>query len=140
MPVAGPRAFDGLIAGRDDWDLKLSIPGRMAQETIQFRGRKPIRQVEWHGKQPDVRNSELKLLQDNMANLSTYSATPLSEAQGPAESLWETIEIGRCKLPYPVGDPGLSPNNRQQIARRQFELDSTFNTPVLVKLPEWITQ
>jgi hypothetical protein len=78
---------------------------------------------------------------DNLANLSSTSAqvasADLRTNQNPG---WETISRGTAKLLPPIADPGLNPNDWQQIARRKFELESTFKEVPTVNLPQWFEQ
>ncbi len=125
-------------------DPKATLPRKASIEQLHFHRRRRVRDPAWYGLNPDVNNGEMEFLKRNLSHLSSSSVVPANPDLHPhATPGWETIQVGRARLPFPAADPGLDPNNWQDEVKRRFEIDSAFKNQLndqLVELPEWFQQ
>jgi hypothetical protein len=129
----------------DDFDVNVALPSYSSQYTsgvhtgqIKLRKRRPLRELDWYGKGPNLTRTETISMVENLANLSSPSVQAAGADLVPRQDLgWEAIFRGTAKLPPPTADPGLNPKDWQQTTRRKFELESTFNLIPTVELPQW---
>ncbi len=132
----------------DDFAVNIAFPSHFSAYTsgvhtgqIKLHRRRRLRELDWYGKGPNLTGIKILSIMDNLANLSSTSAqvacADLRTNQNPG---WQTVSRGTAKLLPPIADPGLNPNDWQQIARRKFELESTFKEVPTVKLPKWFEQ
>jgi hypothetical protein len=132
----------------DDFAVNLALPSHSSAHAsgvrrgqIKLHKRRPLWDLDWYCKGSNLAGIETLSLMENLANLSTTSVRDASADLVPRQdSGWEAIFRGTAKLPPPTADPGLNPNDWAQIARRKFELDSTFKEFPTVKLPQWFEQ
>ena len=129
----------------DDFTFNVALPSGSSAPTsgahteqIKFHRRRRLGELDWHGKGPNLSGVKIPSIMENLDNLSSTSARDASvDLRTIPDPGWQTVQRGTAKLRPPVTDPGLSPNDWQQRARRRFELDSTFKeVPPETPLPQ----